>query len=87
MEKTTLEKIDYLFKKINWGASAMDDEAITIMNSLKKDILEDQKQIIQQAHAQIIIYESSEAYENGVPISDLFENGILHPQGIEPLHI
>lgn len=32
------EKIDYLFSKINWGASNMDAKAVEIMNTLKSDI-------------------------------------------------
>lgn len=38
IEKTVSEKIDYLFKKINWRASFLDAEAIQIMNNLKLDI-------------------------------------------------
>ena len=30
--------IDYLFKKINWGASFLDAKAIEIMNTLKQKI-------------------------------------------------
>lgn len=32
------EKIDYLFSKINFGASNLDARAIDIMNNLKRDI-------------------------------------------------
>jgi hypothetical protein len=35
---TIQEKLNYLFSKINWGASALDAEAIQIMNNIKKDI-------------------------------------------------
>ncbi|TXI81067.1 MAG: hypothetical protein E6Q39_01790 [Crocinitomicaceae bacterium] len=35
---TVNEKIDYLFSKINWGASCLDAKAIEIMNNLKTDI-------------------------------------------------
>jgi gamma-glutamyl:cysteine ligase YbdK (ATP-grasp superfamily) len=35
------QKIDYLFSKINWKDSAMDAQAIKIMNELKSDISEE----------------------------------------------
>ncbi len=33
-----LKGIDYLFSKINWGASFLDAEAVQVMDSLKRDI-------------------------------------------------
>lgn len=33
-----LEKIDYLFSKINWADSCLDSLAVQIMNGLKEDI-------------------------------------------------
>jgi hypothetical protein len=35
---TIHQKIDYLFNKINWGASFLDAKAVRIMNELKADI-------------------------------------------------
>jgi len=35
---TINEKIDYLFSKINWKDSNLDNKAIQIMNTLKDDI-------------------------------------------------
>ena len=36
--KEIKEDINYLFSKINWGASFLDAEAITIMNEFVSDI-------------------------------------------------
>lgn len=33
-----LKGIEYLFSKINWGASFLDAEAVQVMNSLTRDI-------------------------------------------------
>lgn len=33
-----IKGIEYLFSKINWGASFLDGKAIQIMNTLKRDI-------------------------------------------------
>lgn len=38
MMKTLKEKITYLFSKINWGASFLDAEAVTIMNTIGSDV-------------------------------------------------
>lgn len=45
------EKIDYLFGKINWGASALDAQAIEIMNTLKAEVLDIQAQAEKNAQA------------------------------------
>ena len=35
---TTSEKIEYLLSKVNWGASFLDAQAITIMNEVIPEI-------------------------------------------------
>lgn len=37
---TTSEKIEYLYQKINWGASYLDAESIKIMNTLRAEVEE-----------------------------------------------
>lgn len=77
------QKIDYLFSKINWKDSTLDAKAISIMNNLSSDIkmnLTIAKKAQAKLHYSVIVkLEESDAYENNVPLSDLFENEILNP--------
>lgn len=73
------KEIDYLFSKINWKDSAMDAKAIEVMNTLKSKIEQQRNEALVQCHLQIQIIENSEAYENGILVSDLFENVVLNP--------
>lgn len=56
--KQIKENIDYLFSKINWGDSALDAKAITIMNTLKKDIDE------AVYNSGVVIFENVKDYEH-----------------------
>lgn len=41
----TIEKIEYLFSKINWADSPLDAQAVEIMNGLKGEIQEKETRI------------------------------------------
>ena len=41
----TSEKVHYIFKKVNWGQSFLDGEAIGYMNEVIKEIEELEKNI------------------------------------------
>lgn len=54
MSKETIsEKIDHLFSKINWGASALDARAINAMNTLKKDVEDLEQELSESINEQI----------------------------------
>ena len=46
--KRQREDLEYLFSKVNWGASFLDAQAITIMNEFWKNINESDKEFIKR---------------------------------------
>ena len=53
--KQTREDINYLFSKIDFGKSFLDSKAITIMNEFWKDIIEADKEFIEELKENLMI--------------------------------